>query len=617
MHSTFSLRSILILTLLLFISPRLFSQTNEFKNYSYTEFFQMIESSENSTFRLENAIIRYDLDTDARFGYSSSLGNSVREFSNSDTLVIDKALQLTNVHFSSPDRRGASNERISAALHHIKFNRNVTLRNTASITFMNCSFEDRLTVMSGESMANPIDLLDRNGRANLSINVIDSRLKKNVNIDLGTAEEKTRSSIRIQNSEIWASTEGRAFWFRGVSVVSVNVNDCVFKGQGRATITADLSDRVNISGNDFGNWITELKVLGSVELNTSILEENTFNNHVVLDFDDLTTSSTFEWSQWGDQLISSQGYNDYFNTLSDSMKRASFESFEANDSILAQYKQEIVQYGKSYKQEVKLRGKLLDLYKAQHDLEDVNTVYIKIKNLETDRLAYLYTQDPSFSTFFKWKVNQFLEAFSDYGTEPSKAIVFSVNVVILFAFIYLFFPNSWDEQGKHRILHRFDFFQKYLRSKEGMNDIYLVEKKKELSEYEAFKKRIEDGKLELPRFFIAWSKPVYNAAMIGTKLTSKALKFTDILSGEWHSLSPSQKRWKNVQIGTYLVVGVGYDLSIRVLNALMLSINAFTTLGFGEIPIKGLPRYLAIIEGFIGWFMLTIFSVSLISQLLN
>lgn len=32
-------------------------------------------------------------------------------------------------------------------------------------------------------------------------------------------------------------------------------------------------------------------------------------------------------------------------------------------------------------------------------------------------------------------------------------------------------------------------------------------------------------------------------------------------------------------------------------------------LGFGvdEIPIKGLHRYLAIIKGFIGWFMLTIF----------
>ena len=60
-----------------------------------------------------------------------------------------------------------------------------------------------------------------------------------------------------------------------------------------------------------------------------------------------------------------------------------------------------------------------------------------------------------------------------------------------------------------------------------------------------------------------------------------------------------------------------YDLIIKMLNALMLSMNTFTTLGFGEIPIKGLPRYLAIIQGFIGWFMLTIFSVSLISQLLN
>ena len=426
-----------------------------------------------------------------------------------------------------------------------------------------------------------------------------------------------RSRISIENSEIWGSTEGRGSRFNGISVVSVTVKNCKFYDQGRVTITGNLTDRVEVSGNDFGEWISEIKVLGSMELNTSILEENIFNNHVLLDFDDLTTSSTFQWSQWGDNLISSQGYNDYFSTLSDSVKINSFMSFEANDSILTNYSNDIVQYNKSYKQEVKLRGKLLDLYKAQHDLEDVNTVYIGIKNLETERLAYLYSQSPSFNTFFKWKVNQFLKVFSDYGTEPSKAIVFSVNVVILFALIYLFFPNSWDEQGKHRILHRFDFFQKYLRSKEGMNDIYLIEKKKELTEYDAFKKRMEDGKLELPRFFIAWAKPVYNTAMVSTKLTSRFLKTTDILSGKWHTLSASQKRWKNIQIGTYLIIGVGYDLSIRVLNALMLSINAFTTLGFGEIPIKGLPRYLAIIEGFIGWFMLTIFSVSLISQLLN
>jgi hypothetical protein len=69
-------------------------------------------------------------------------------------------------------------------------------------------------------------------------------------------------------------------------------------------------------------------------------------------------------------------------------------------------------------------------------------------------------------------------------------------------------------------------------------------------------------------------------------------------------------------VGAFLIAVV-YDIFIKMLNALMLSINTFTTLGFGEIPIKGLPRYLAIVQGFIGWFMLTLFSVSLISQLLH
>jgi Ion channel len=54
-----------------------------------------------------------------------------------------------------------------------------------------------------------------------------------------------------------------------------------------------------------------------------------------------------------------------------------------------------------------------------------------------------------------------------------------------------------------------------------------------------------------------------------------------------------------------------------VLNAIMLSINVFVTLGYGEIPARGLARYLAVIEGMLGWFLLSIFSVSLISQVLQ
>jgi hypothetical protein len=56
---------------------------------------------------------------------------------------------------------------------------------------------------------------------------------------------------------------------------------------------------------------------------------------------------------------------------------------------------------------------------------------------------------------------------------------------------------------------------------------------------------------------------------------------------------------------------------IRAINAAALSLNAFVTLGYGEIQAIGLARYLAVIEGALGWFLLSIFSVSLISQILQ
>ncbi|MDH5598098.1 MAG: potassium channel family protein, partial [Cyclobacteriaceae bacterium] len=56
--------------------------------------------------------------------------------------------------------------------------------------------------------------------------------------------------------------------------------------------------------------------------------------------------------------------------------------------------------------------------------------------------------------------------------------------------------------------------------------------------------------------------------------------------------------------------------SISMINAITLSLNSFTTLGFGNIPTKGFARYICIIEGFIGWFLLSIFTVALINQVL-
>lgn len=59
---------------------------------------------------------------------------------------------------------------------------------------------------------------------------------------------------------------------------------------------------------------------------------------------------------------------------------------------------------------------------------------------------------------------------------------------------------------------------------------------------------------------------------------------------------------------------IGFVISL--INALTLSQNSFTTLGFGQIPTTGLARYVCIIQGFIGWFLLSIFTVAIINQVL-
>ena len=55
---------------------------------------------------------------------------------------------------------------------------------------------------------------------------------------------------------------------------------------------------------------------------------------------------------------------------------------------------------------------------------------------------------------------------------------------------------------------------------------------------------------------------------------------------------------------------------ISLFNAFVLSVNSFVTLGFGRIPTHGFAKYICILEGFLGWFLLSIFIVSLINQVL-
>ena len=240
-----------------------------------------------------------------------------------------------------------------------------------------------------------------------------------------------------------------------------------------------------------------------------------------------------------------------------------------------------------------------------------------MKDTETRRFNYLYRQQPGFQTFFDWQINVFLRAFSDYGTRPAKAILMSFYVICFFAVIYFFVPNSWDTLNRTRLMRHIRLLINYFRSKEGIRDLYEKEQKAQFENYEEFRRYLENSEKEIPFYFSALGRPLYHFSMTNYRFASGILKRTEILKGKWSDLPPGRQTYTSIIMGIWLIGFVLISVFIKALNAFTLSMNTFTTLGFGDIPIRGIARYLAILEGFIGWFMLTIFSVSLIGQILK
>ena len=184
-----------------------------------------------------------------------------------------------------------------------------------------------------------------------------------------------------------------------------------------------------------------------------------------------------------------------------------------------------------YKNYLRVNKSLYDFYKTVGDFESANKVYVKIREIEHRKLKVDYQANPSFKTFFDFNLNRILKHYTHYGTDPANALVVSFYIILIFGFIYFFFPSDWDLSSKSQLIGNFKEFI---------------------------------SKNEKGYFF------------------------------------------------PFLKMMLGFLLSIA--NATALSLNAFTTLGFGNIPTKGVARYICILQGFIGWFLLSIFTVALINQ---
>jgi hypothetical protein len=608
-------------TLLFFfsISAACFSQETKFKEYSYTQFFEMLEAEKDTIFKLENAIIQFDAVTDSIYRSSQvedSLGNYEFHSVRTDSIHITKALNLTNVHFlpgSYIDRAG---------LFLMVFHKEVNLKNTNEITVGNSLFKERFKYTVDK------DLISSDYTDNIK-NSVGMTSFQNCTFLKGLRAYKFHeldnnqlisAQLAFEKCLIYPLEDQDLFhsYFYLPSITTLNISECVFKGKGRVFISYGGKVKIMYIGKN--SFIEPLVALSQAESLSDFflyeISENTFENTLLVSFD-LLEKFVFDWDQLKNGVISQLNYERSLRKLNTSKDFDYSESYIDPKTIANYFKEYRIKNTEAFREESKLYGQFYKKYKGEQDIETANKVYVELKDLQTARFKYQYQESPSFKTFFTWKINQFLKVFSAYGTEPARAIIFSLYVILAFALIYLLFPNSWDAHGKNRIVDRYRFFFKYLQRNAGMHEVYLEEKKQDLLGYEEFKSIIINSEKSVPRFFSVTALPLYQWAVSGTQISAKILSKVDILKGTWEDLPAGQKAWKSFLLVGGFLIALVYDLLIKVLNALMLSINTFTTLGFGEIPIKGLPRYLAIIQGFIGWFMLTIFSVSLISQLLN
>ncbi len=271
----------------------------------------------------------------------------------------------------------------------------------------------------------------------------------------------------------------------------------------------------------------------------------------------------------------------------------------------------------SYWVYIKTLYQFYNIFKLKGDQESANMCYVEIKEAETAYFKHLLKTEGGFENRLNYYLNLFLKHFAEYGTNPVRSIQISMWVILIFGSFYFFTYSDWDRINRQFFIEKSNQLIKYFTSEQKLEDFYSESYKEDMLSYEAFKKNLKEKRSEVPFFFVLLMKPLYFLSIIKHKLNAWMYRRVEILKGRWVDL----KRWKKLTVGTtvfiWSIVYLAYLAAVRGLNSIVLSINTFSTLGFGDIPVRGLARYVAILEGFLGWFLLTIFSVSLISQILQ
>lgn len=156
-----------------------------------------------------------------------------------------------------------------------------------------------------------------------------------------------------------------------------------------------------------------------------------------------------------------------------------------------------------------------------------------------------------------------------------------------------------------------------------MKDVQLKELAFQYKEYGGLEHWIEWQLNSVLRFYTDYGTRPAKAIRISIWVVAIFSVFYFFFPSEWDTKSKGQliddykifvEKNEKGYFKPFLKLSFGFGRSL--MNAFTLSLNSFVTLGFGTIPTTGVARYVCILQGFLGWFLLSIFTASLINQVL-
>lgn len=334
-----------------------------------------------------------------------------------------------------------------------------------------------------------------------------------------------------------------------------------------------------------------------------IIEGCTFTKPI--DFRELTIQSSSTNIPFN-QISGKIGIKDTFNS-----------TYTKDEKLYQAFTSKELSHELNFDELIAVYSKLLGVYKYRGDQKSYNACYIEMKDITSRKAKYDYQQDPSIESLFEWRLAQFLKTFCDYGTSPVKSLIFSFYVILLFAAIYFLFPSEEDNLSRKRFSRFLTRSVDYFKTDKQLKDFQSENMTGELQNLAFLRQKLEEARKGTPRIvsWIGW--PFYGWMSVYCTFMIWLYSRTDLVKGEWSSMGKGRQLWLGILVGCYFLLFAVSGLAVRLLNALALSLNVFVTLGYGEISASGTMRYLAVLEGLLGWFLLSIFSVSLIGQVLQ